>query len=45
MATIDDDEIDTDETDDDEIWTGICRVAGKHAGVTVEQARAILEEG
>jgi hypothetical protein len=26
------------------IWTGICQVASQHAGVTVEDARAILED-
>jgi hypothetical protein len=37
-------EYDDEYYDDDDVWTGICRVASKHAGVTVEQARAILAE-
>jgi hypothetical protein len=29
---------------DDEIWASICQMASKYAGVTVEHARAILED-
>jgi hypothetical protein len=32
------------EMDDEAIWASICRMAAKDAGVTVERARAILEE-
>jgi hypothetical protein len=32
------------EIDDDETWARICRMAAKEASVTVERARAILED-
>ena len=33
-----------DDIDDDEIWTSICQIAGKYAGVSVECAKTILED-
>jgi hypothetical protein len=33
-----------DDIDEEEIWDGICRVAAKRAGVSVESAKAILAE-
>jgi hypothetical protein len=32
-----------DEIDDEESWTNICKVAGKHAGISAERAEAIHE--
>jgi hypothetical protein len=32
------------ELDDDEIWASICRIAAKNANVSIERARAILED-
>ena len=46
MSRDPDDDLDDDDDDDDDdkIWTSICRIAGKHAGIPVERARAILED-
>ena len=32
-----------DEIDDEESWMNICKVAAKHAGISAERAKAILE--
>jgi hypothetical protein len=33
-----------DEIGDDEIWLEICRAASQRAGISIEHARAILED-
>jgi hypothetical protein len=34
---------DDDEIDEGEIWEGLCVVAAKHAGISIERAQAVLE--